>query len=355
MNLDMSDLGQMFVVGFDGLSVNDDHPVVRSIQENNLGGIILFDRNIDGSRQNISSPEQLRALTSSLQNYTEKTLLVAIDQEGGKICRLKENDGFPASVSAGHIGSINDLADTDVQADGMADTLAACGINFNLAPVVDLNINPANPIISRYERSFGQETELVVRHAVQFIEAHHRRGVACCLKHFPGHGSSAEDSHLGFVDITASWQEKELEPYSKLFQSGFDDAVMTAHVIHRKLDPRGLPATLSRVIISGLLREELGFAGVTVSDDLQMKAISSQWDFEEAVQMAILAGVDLVIIGNNLVRQKDAFSKGIGAVVKLLDEGRIDEDQIRLSLERVRNLKQKIAGERPWKDSRPTT
>ena len=215
-------------------------------------------------------------------------------------------------------------------------------------------LHPANPIISLHKRSFGLDAALVVRHAMQFIEAHHRHGVACCLKHFPGHGSSTKDSHLGFVDITDCWQEQELEPYKQLFASGFDDAVMTAHVIQRELDPKGMPATLSRVILK-LLKEKLGFSGVTVSDDLQMKAITSRWGFEEAIQTAVLAGVDLIIVGNNLIRQKDVLEQGIGAIEKLIHEGRVEEQQIQASLARIHHLKQKIAGERPWKDSRPTT
>lgn len=353
MRGDLYDFGQMFVVGFDGITVDASHPVVQSIEDNNLGGIILFDRNIDGRRQNIASPGQLRELTSTLQGYARTPLLIAIDQEGGQVCRLKESDGFPATVSAGYIGNSTDLKDTAAQAETMADTLAAHGVNFNLAPVVDLDINPANPIISRYERSFGSDAELVVHHAMQFAEAHHRHGVACCLKHFPGHGSATGDSHLGFVDITDCWQDLELEPYRKIFQAGFGDAVMTAHVIHRGLDPEGLPATLSTVILTEMLRRDLGFSGVTVSDDLQMKAISSRWSFEEAVQKAVLAGVDLLVVGNNLVRQKDALADGIRAIGKLIDDGRIDERRLLASLRRIRHLKQKIAGKRPWKN-RPT-
>ncbi len=352
--LDSHDTAQMFVVGFDGTSVDRDHPVVRSIRDFNLGGVILFDRDMTGRRQNIVSPAQLRELTLTLQGYAKTPLLVTIDQEGGQVCRLKERDGFPASVSAGHIGVVNDVKDTGVQADTLAATLAAHGINFNLAPVVDLDINRDNPIISRFDRSFGTDTEQVVRHAERFIEAHHRHGVACCLKHFPGHGSSAADSHLGFVDITDCWQEKELDPYRELFRAGFGDAVMTAHVVHKKLDPEGLPATLSRVILTELLREKLGFTGVTVSDDLQMKAISSRWGFAEAVQKAVLAGVDLLVVGNNLVRQKDALAAGVSAIEELLRDGRIDPGRVVASLERIRHLKQKIAGERPW-NSRPTT
>ena len=150
---------------------------------------------------------------------------------------------------------------------------------------------------------------------------------------FPGHGSAAADSHLGFVDISEQWQEIELEPYVQLFAAGFADSVMTAHVVNRQLDPEGLPATLSEAVISGLLRNRIGFDGVVISDDLQMKAISDQWSFEEAVQRAVLAGVDLLIVGNNLVREHDIVARGTRAIEELLDNGRCSEDRIRAASE----------------------
>lgn len=346
-------LGQMFVVGFDGLSVDSHHWVVQSIERDRLGGVILFDRNIDGSRQNIESPGQLRELTQSLQKYSDTPLIITIDQEGGQVCRLKESDGFTSSVSAEALSKTADLVDAAGKMAQIARSLVSHGINLNLAPVVDLAINPNNPIISRYKRSFGKDIDPVVKYATMFIEEHHRQHIACCLKHFPGHGSSNEDSHLGFVDITDCWQKLELEPYKKLFAAGFADAVMTAHVFHRELDAH-LPATLSPVILQGILRRELGFTGVIITDDLQMKAISSRWDLEEAVQKSVLAGVDLLIIGNNLDRQQDVVARGIRAIEELLAAGRVDEEQIRASLHRINTLKKKIIGEKQWKN-RPIT
>ncbi|NOQ47430.1 MAG: glycoside hydrolase family 3, partial [Desulfobulbaceae bacterium] len=228
-------------------------------------------------------------------------------------------------------------------------------INFNLAPVVDLDCNPDNPIIGGYERSFSTDPGLVARFADAFIAAHHQQKVACCLKHFPGHGSAGSDSHLGFVDITEHWRQEELRPFSTLFRDGFCDAVMTAHVVQRTLDPSGMPATLSHEIISGMLRNGLGFTGVILTDDLQMRAISDKWGFKEAVQRAVLAGIDMVIVGNNLVRRQDAVEEGIRAVAELLDIGRIDEDRIRASISRINVLKKKITGEIPWHGSQPIT
>lgn len=348
-------LGQLFLVGFTGLTVDAQHPVVEAITRHGLGGVILFDRDLHGARRNIVSPEQLSELTAALQGYADTPLLIAVDQEGGRVCRLKEEDGFPPTLPAKLLGDGGDPERTRRYAEKMAASLAACGINMNMAPVVDLDLNPENPIIGRFQRCYGSEAEQVVCHASAFIDAHHQHGIACCLKHFPGHGSAAADSHLGFVDNTEQWQPVELEPYRQLFARGFADSIMTAHVVNRQLDASGLPATLSSPVLTGLLRDRLGFAGVTLSDDLQMRAISDRWSYMEAVQNALLAGVDLIIVCNVLAQEEDAVGKGIRAVEELLDSGRISEQRVRDSLHRIAILKQKIGGKIPWRYSQPTT
>jgi beta-N-acetylhexosaminidase len=344
----------MFLVGFDGCRLTEDHWLVRTARKRVPGGVILFDRNVDGTVQNIESPEQLRDLVASLQELSGDTLLVAVDQEGGQVCRLRQRDGFIGSESAAVLGQQEPDISTAPAAAAMAGVLAEAGINLNLAPVVDLDFNPDNPIISRYNRSFGNRVSVVTAHARAFIAAHHACGIACCLKHFPGHGSARGDSHLGFVDITDDWREQELEPYRRLFSQGFGDAVMTAHVIHRQLDREGVPATLSPHIVKGLLRKELGFDGVTMTDDLQMRAIADRFGLKEAVQRAVLAGVDLMIIGNNLERSGNVLDEGVAAVQELLDKGLVDEDSIVQSLERIAVLKRKIEGEYPWTSDRHT-
>ncbi len=336
-------IGQMFMVGFRGTVVNADHWIARAVTRQRLGGVILFDRNVDGSVQNISSPAQLRELTATLQEYGNGRLLIAVDQEGGQVCRLKARDGFSETVSAKIMAGFDDEA-IAARADVMAATLAAHGITLNMAPVVDLASNPHNPIIGRYQRSFSDDPEQVVRCAGLVIKAHHHHGIGCCLKHFPGHGSAGADSHLGFVDVTADWQEKELVPFARLIAMGMADAVMTAHIVNRRLDPQGMVATLSRPIITGLLRQRLGFDGVVISDDLQMGAITEQWGLSEAVRRAVLAGVDLLVVGNNLAHQKDALSTGIKCIEKMLDRGEIDADYIRASVKRISILQGKTAG-----------
>ena len=351
------DIGRMFMVGFRGQEVEADDWIFQAIAEYHIGSVILFARNMDGGVQNISSPEQLQRLTGQLRAAAgSRPLLISVDQEGGRVCRLRAGDGFPATMSASELAG---LADAEVRAEAarMARTLAEMGINWNLAPVVDLDLNPDNPIIGRYGRSFAAEPDRVVHLARLFIQAHHQAGIACCLKHFPGHGSAGQDSHKGFVDVTDCWQKHELTPFARLIDEGYVDAVMTGHLINRRLDPAGLPATLSRPVLHGLLREELGFDEVIVSDDLQMGAITRRWGLVEAVRMAVLAGVDLLTIGNNLASGEDDVLLAIRTVENMLDRGEVDADYIRAAIGRIITLQEKISGARSWNrsnSSRPT-
>jgi Beta-glucosidase-related glycosidases len=341
------ELGQMFLVGFLGREIKADHWLARALAEDHVGGVILFARNVDGSVQNIESPRQLERLIGQLRRFATTPPFIAVDQEGGKVCRLSPRDGFAPSRSAA------ELADAGIHATAhaaglMAAELAGYGINLNFAPVVDLDLNPDNPIIGRYQRSFGSDPAVVTAHARLFIETHHHYGVACCLKHFPGHGSAGSDSHHGFVDTTTTWHPMELEPYRNMLATGYCDGIMTAHVVNRCLDQSGLPATLSPAMITTRLRHELGFDGVVFSDDIQMRAISNGWRYAEAVQLAVLAGVDVVVIGNNLCPVEYGVTEGIRAVADLLASGRITPHRIRCSLARIAHLKAMIAGQQPW-------
>ncbi len=345
-------LGRLFLMGFDGTDLAESPWLRRALAEDRLAGVLLFDRDFaGGARKNIKSPAQLRRLTAQLRQEAPTVPLIAVDQEGGRVRRLKEKDGFAPSMSAARLGCQKTVTLTRRQARIMAEDLAGCGINFNLAPVVDLNTNPDNPIIGRLNRSFGSDVHNVTRHAAAFIEAHHDYNIACSLKHFPGHGSSRHDSHLGFTDITATWSPKELEPFERLIRSGHADTIMTAHVMLRHLDPH-LPATLSPAILSELLRSRLGFDGPIISDDLQMRAIADGWSYRQAVQRSILAGVDLIIVGNNLANRPNALEQGVDAVMALLEEGRIDKARLHASLDRIMTLKGKISGEIPWQTTK---
>ncbi|PIE57668.1 MAG: glycoside hydrolase family 3 [Desulfobulbus propionicus] len=344
--------GQMFMVGFRGQTLRANDWVVKDIEEFDLGGILLFDRNIDGSVQNFDAPEKLKNLTSALQSCCDSTLLVAVDQEGGAVCRLKPEDGFPAVCSAARMAA-GGKAVVRRNAALIAETLCACGVNFNFAPVVDLDLNPDNPIIGRYGRSFGSDVDVVVAMAEIFIEEHQRCGVGCCLKHFPGHGSAGWDSHKGFVDVTQCWQSDELLPFQRLIGDGFRGGVMTGHLVHTLLEPNGRPATLSHALLSDLLLGKLAFSGVVFSDDLQMRAITHGWSYKKAVQLAVLAGVDVLVIGNNISLQEDAVKEGIAAIEELLDQGLINGDRIEQSLQKIQELKATITGILPWSSDQP--
>ena len=333
-------IGQMLIAGFRGLDPEPDLPVIAEIQAFHPGGVILYDRDVmTGSPvRNVKSPQQVTDLIAGLQAASEIPLLVTIDQEGRLVDRLSPARGFPSSLSASYLGRKNDPAFTRQRAARMALTLAQTGINLNLAPVVDLNINPNNPIIGRRKRSFSGDPAIVTAHAAAFIEAHHQHDVLCCLKHFPGHGSSETDSHLGFTEVTDSWTDEELVPYTNLIKSGHADTVMISHVFHEKLDPE-YPATLSHRIITGMLREEMGYDGVVISDDLQMGAISKHYGFETALRNAINAGTDLITLGNNQVYEEGLISRAFTLIKGMVEDGRIEVARVEEAYGRVQRLK----------------
>jgi autotransporter-associated beta strand protein len=219
-------------------------------------------------------------------------------------------------------------------------TLAGLGLNLNLAPVVDLDAHPDNPIIKGKKRSFAADPDVVARHAAEFVRAHRALGVVACAKHFPGHGSAKGDTHLGLVDVTATWHERELVPFRRLIEAGLCDMIMSAHVFNAKLDSQR-PATLSKKVITGMLREQLGFNGVITSDDMEMKAISSQYGLENSVPAAIEAGIDVLCFGNNLSYDVDIAPKAIAIIERAVKSGRISEARITESYERVLALKRK--------------
>ena len=337
-------IGQMFMVGFRGMRVDGDHPLVADIVDRHLGGVVLFDYDVPNGEfvRNIESPAQVKALTTDLQDIAATPLLIAADQEGGVVVRLRERYGFPPTVSHAALGALDDVAETAAQAGAMAQVLAEAGINQNLAPVVDVNVNPDNPVIAAYERSFSADPAKVTAHAAAFIEAHHAHGVLCTLKHFPGHGSSRDDSHRGFVDVSATWSPVELEPYAALMDAGLADSVMTAHVFNRAWDETD-PATLAPGAIQGLLRDELGYDGVVISDDMQMGAIREFYTFEDSLRKAIDAGLDILAIANNSVYDAMVMQRGVDVVRSLVTDGVIPVARIEESAARIQALKSRLA------------
>ncbi|HMB97493.1 MAG TPA: glycoside hydrolase family 3 N-terminal domain-containing protein [Balneolaceae bacterium] len=337
-------IGQMIMVGFKGFEVSDTSHVVRDIEEYNVGGIILFDYDMTTRtpNRNIESPTQVKELTTKLQELSETPLFMAIDQEGGRVARLKTDRGFASHASAHYIGITNNTDTTRFYASKMADQLQDLGFNVNFAPVVDLNVNPDNPVIGQLDRSFGASPGLVVEHAEIYLDEFNKHNILGVLKHFPGHGSAWNDSHVGMADVTDTWEPIELEPYRQLADSDLPFAVMTAHVLNKNIDP-DLPATLSAKAQTEMLRDDIGFDGVLFSDDMQMEAIRSFYGLDASVKHAINAGVDVLVFANNSVYQPDIVPDIINIVLKLIDEGEIEQASIDESYNRIMRTKNELS------------
>lgn len=293
----------MLIVGFRGDEITDSCDAARYIKKLHVGGVIYFDQDLTtgtkGSTRNIKSPEQLRKLSSDLRSAAEGgKIFIAIDQEGGLVNRLKPKYGFPESVSALSMGEKNSKEYTYSESLKTARTLKDAGINLNFAPSADVNTNPECPVIGKIKRSFSDNAETVWQNASWFIDGHHDCGILTAIKHFPGHGSASADSHYGFTDVTDTWNEKELIPFRKLIQEKKADIIMTAHIFNANIDSV-YPATLSEKTINGILRKQLGYDGVVITDDMYMNAITEHYTVKDAVIKAINAGADMLILGNN--------------------------------------------------------
>ena len=336
-------VGQLLMIGFRGYQPADTSHIIRDLKEYNLGGVILFDVDVPTGRniRNIDSADQVRSLNDSLQTLATTPLLIAVDQEGGRVARLKPSRGFPETVSAEYLGTLNNVDTTRAYAEKQTELLNDLGFNVNFAPVVDLNTNPENPVIGSIERSYGEDPDLVTKHASIVIEEHQRRDILPVIKHFPGHGSAWNDSHLGMADVTDTWVDTELVPYRTLAETTYNFGVMTAHVLNKNLDEE-LPATLSRSVQTGLLRNTIGFNGLLFSDDMQMEAIRSFYGLEFAIEKALNAGVDMLVFGNNSVYQSNIVPSAVSIILRLVEEGSVSEQQINESYKRVMETKQRL-------------
>ncbi|MDN7023826.1 glycoside hydrolase family 3 [Methanoculleus sp. FWC-SCC1] len=334
-------IGQMLMVGFRGSTVDADSQIARDIAAGRIGGVILFDRDValGSNERNIKDPGQVRALTAELQGYAATIpLFIAVDQEGGKVCRLKEAYGYPPTVAAAVLGGQNNETATRAAGRSLAAMVRESGCNLNFAPVVDLNVTADSPAIGKLGRSFSADPDVVAANAGWIIDEHHAEGVMTAIKHFPGHGSALADTHAGFTDVTATWTEEELLPYRTLIDRNLPDMVMTAHVYNANLDP-DYPATLSHATVTGILRERLGYDGVVVTDAMDMGAIHDNYDLEESLRLSINAGCDIFLFANNLVYDEAVAEKAVGIVKSLVAEGKISEERIDESCTRILRLK----------------
>jgi beta-N-acetylhexosaminidase len=341
-------LGELLLVGFGGTQVDGNDEVRSLVCDVKVGGLILFERDSrSGDARNITSPEQVRQLTSDLQalalQCAGRRLLIAADNEGGAVMRLSTRVGYLPTPPPQALGDAGDPAATALESRRMGATLREAGINWNLAPVVDVAVNPLNPAVVTPGRTFSSDPQQVIMQARAFIQGMHEAGVLTSLKHFPGHGSSRTDSHQGFVDVTETAELKiELAPYRALIKEGLADSVMTAHVFNRGLDPWN-PATLSRFTIKRYLRGKLGYKGLVVSDDLLMGAIRQRYGVEEASILALQASVDMLLISQNQGRvERGAAERVIAAIRSAIGDGRLSPKALAAAVERVRALRSRI-------------
>lgn len=339
-------IGNMFMVGFYGTDINTKSQIVKDIEQYHIGGVILFDKHPSkrGKSKNIKNPKQLKNLTQKLQSYSSYPLFIATDQEGGMVARLKKKTGFQTNYpSAKDIASKYKIRTIEKIYDEMGKTLKNSGINLNFAPSVDMEINPKNVVIVKLKRSYGKDPKRVVMFSKIFIEAMHKNSVLTSLKHFPGHGSSKGDTHKGFVEITNSWKEQELEPYKALIEANFVDTIMIAHVFNKKIDEQ-YPSSLSHKTITTKLREEMGYKGVVVTDDLQMYAISKHFSLQETIRLSINAGIDLLLFGNQLDPQNIVSVKElVETTLSLVKNNKIQIQTIIDANHRIDNLKKRLS------------
>jgi beta-N-acetylhexosaminidase len=331
--------GEMIMVGFRGDGPDADAPVLRALAEGRAGGVILFSRDVLlGGERNIRSPSQVRGLIARLKNAAPGPLFVAADQEGGKVQRLSPRNGFAGWPSALELGR-GPARETFRSALDMGLALASAGFNVNFAPVVDLH-RPDSPAVGDRERAFHADAAVAAEHARAFVAGMAQAGVLCALKHFPGHGGARDDTHSNPADVTDRWDEEELLPYRMLLAEGFSGMIMAGHVTLRRFDD--LPASLSPALLTGLLRRNMGWDGVIITDDLQMSAIADRYSLKETIALAVAAGADVLLFGNNMLHDENMAFTAHASLMELVEEGRVTPARIRESWRRIRTLKQAL-------------
>lgn len=347
-------VGQMVMMGLDGTTPDDPgvSQAIAQIRAGQLGGVILY-------RYNVTSPSQVRALNSALAqaNPLELPLLIALDQEGGLVQRLRASNGFTDTPSHEVVAATQTPVQARSTYNAMASMVAQAGFNFNFGPVVDLRgdwLDPqkkaVSPVVGQLQRSFSDDPARVVLYATQFIQAHREAGVLTSLKHYPGHGLATGDTHLGLVDVTTTAQSVEQWPFQQLVSAGLADSVMTAHLVNRNVDP-DWPVTLSERFIGPQLRVRDGFQGVVVTDDLHMGAIQLEHSPREAVVRAILAGNDLLVFSNNPAAASavpgfkpryDMGTQVAGLVREAIERGELTPAQIDVAWQRLSRLRSRL-------------
>ncbi len=323
-------IGQLFTVGFEGMTVTRE--LKNLIHEYHIGGVILF-------ANNVGTAKEILQLTNALQKEAKnagyvRPLLISIDEENGFVKRIyHEGREYPGALA---LSATNDPKVAYEIGKATGEDLKALGINWNYAPVLDINNNPSNPVIG--VRSFGETPERVVEYGVEVMKGLQSAQVGTAIKHFPGHGDTSSDSHFALPVILHDLDRLhavELKPFKEAIKNGAD-CILTAHIVFPALEPEeGRPATLSKNIITGLLREELGFDGVIVTDALEMKAIADTIGVPNGAVQAIQAGVDQVLVGHFSEVQLSAIER----VIEAVEKGEISRERIEESNQRMNRFK----------------
>lgn len=332
--------GQMIVVGFQGDDVDDKsvQALAGEIEAGRLGGVMYL-------KTNVKSLDAVRKMNAVFRAASPDLLpFLTLDQEGGAVERLTKEVGFEEIPNAASIAANNTPDQAEAIYARMARGIADVGFTVNFGPVADLNVNPKNQVIAKFGRSFSADPEVVAAYDEAFVEAHRDAGLVTALKHFPGHGSSTADSHEGFVDITKTWSPTELEPYKKLIADGEVDMVMVGHLFHADYTDgdEQTPSSLSARWIEGVLRGELGFDGVVISDDLEMGAIRDHYTLEETVKDGVRAGTDVLLFSNTAYQRPGLADEVRDILVKTAEADPAFAARIEQSYERIVALKKRL-------------
>lgn len=319
-------VGQLFMCGFYGYEPSEE--IIRLIVDYKIGGVIYFSRNIESTKQVFN-------LSNKLLDYSKIPLFIGIDQEGGIVARITEGvTNVPGNMA---VAAGSTIKEAEKLAFIVGEELKALGINMNYAPCIDVNNNPKNPVIG--VRSYGEDPVKVAGYGIASVRGYQKADVISVVKHFPGHGDTDVDSHLGLPVVRHNMdrlERIELYPFKKAIENDVD-AVMVSHVAFTTIEDEKTPATLSRKVITGLLRDKLRFNGVVITDCMEMKAVKDNFSMAEAAIRALEAGNDIILISHTYELQKEA----IEGVIKAVEEGRLSEERINESLNRILLLKDK--------------
>src|SRR5574343_714636 len=333
---------QSIIIGFRGLTISNDSDIENILKNTNPGGVILFDYDSPSKGKivrNFKNQKQVKSLINSIKKHEQDQVhpFISVDQEGGIVNRLKSKYGFSVQTPTAKKRASLGLKKTSVYENQMIKQLKTNGFNLNFGTVSDLDFGSLGVAIGKYSRSYSSKPNIVVEYSKQNINIHKKYSILGTIKHYPGHGSANADTHTDFVDVTDVFRQDELDVFKNLAKSV--DAIMVAHIVNKNVDL--MPASLSRKHID-ILRKDFGYNGLIITDDLDMAAIRNKYSLGQAVVLAKKAGVDMVIISNNLNSyNRNAFFEARDELVKAVLDGTIDYNEFESSYNRVLSIKEK--------------